>query len=57
MNRREPQPLTMSPPSTIRAGPGRGGAAVLLVTHNPELARAADRVLYLVEGRLTLGTA
>lgn len=47
----------MSPPSTIRAGPGRGGAAVLLVTHNPELARAADRVLYLVEGRLTLGTA
>ncbi len=29
-----------------------GSAAVLLVTHNAELARAADRVLQLTEGRL-----
>jgi ABC-type lipoprotein export system ATPase subunit len=29
-----------------------GGSAVLLVTHNAELARTADRVLHLAEGRL-----
>ena len=29
-----------------------GGSAVVLVTHNPELARAADRVLHLEAGRL-----
>jgi ABC-type lipoprotein export system ATPase subunit len=30
-----------------------GQAAVLLVTHSPDLARAADRTLRLVDGRLT----
>jgi len=30
----------------------RGGRSVLLVTHSAELARAADRVLALVDGRL-----
>ena len=29
-----------------------GGSAVLLVTHNAELTRAADRVLHVVDGRL-----
>lgn len=29
-----------------------GGSAVVLVTHNPELARVADRVLHLADGRL-----
>ena len=34
---------------------GSGGAAVLLVTHDADLARAADRVLLLKDGRLLLG--
>jgi ABC-type lipoprotein export system ATPase subunit len=34
-----------------------GQAAVLLVTHSAELARAADRVLHLVDGRLVSPTA
>jgi ABC-type lipoprotein export system ATPase subunit len=29
-----------------------GRSAVLLVTHSADLARAADRVVHLVEGRL-----
>jgi putative ABC transport system ATP-binding protein len=29
------------------------GATLVLVTHNPEIARAADRVLTLTDGRLT----
>jgi ABC-type lipoprotein export system ATPase subunit len=37
----------------LRARARAGGAAVLLVTHNPELARAADRTLHLVDGQLT----
>ena len=36
----------------LRARARTGEAAVLLVTHSPDLARAADRVLNLVDGRL-----
>jgi ABC-type lipoprotein export system ATPase subunit len=36
--------------SSRRARSGR--AAVLLVTHSAELARAADRVIHLADGRL-----
>lgn len=36
----------------LRTRARAGGTAVLLVTHNAELARAADRVLYLADGRL-----
>jgi ABC-type lipoprotein export system ATPase subunit len=36
----------------LRSRARTGRAAVLLVTHNADLARAADRVLYLGEGRL-----
>ena len=36
----------------LRARAATGGAAVLLVTHSAELARAADRVLHLTAGRL-----
>lgn len=32
------------------------GATLVLVTHNPEIARFADRVLPLVDGRLASGT-
>ncbi|MGH7322869.1 MAG: ABC transporter ATP-binding protein [Candidatus Rokuibacteriota bacterium] len=37
----------------LRTRTRTGGAAVLLVTHSAELARAADRVLHLTDGRLT----
>jgi len=36
----------------LRARARSGRAAVLLVTHSAELARAADRVLHLADGRL-----
>jgi len=36
----------------LRARAKAGGSAVLLVTHSPELARAADRVVHLVDGQL-----
>ncbi|HEV8676565.1 MAG TPA: ABC transporter ATP-binding protein [Methylomirabilota bacterium] len=36
----------------LRSRARTGRAAVLLVTHNADLARAADRVLYLEDGRL-----
>jgi ABC-type lipoprotein export system ATPase subunit len=39
----------------LRARAHDGGSAVLLVTHSVDLARAADRVLMLVDGRLTPG--
>ena len=32
------------------------GATLVLVTHNPQIARFADRMLPLVDGRLALGT-
>lgn len=41
----------------LRTRARAGEAAVLLVTHNPDLARTADRVLHLAEGRLVLETA
>ena len=34
-----------------------GGATLILVTHNPEIAGAADRVLTLVDGMLDQGTS
>jgi ABC-type lipoprotein export system ATPase subunit len=37
----------------LRSRAHDGRAAVLLVTHSAELARSADRVLLLVEGKLT----
>ena len=40
----------------LRARARSGRAAVLLVTHSAELARAADRVLHLADGRLVPAT-
>jgi ABC-type lipoprotein export system ATPase subunit len=39
----------------LRTRARSGGSAVLLVTHNAELARTADRVLHLADGGLVSG--
>ncbi len=40
----------------LRTRARAGETAVLLVTHNPDLARTADRVLHLAAGRLVAGS-
>jgi predicted ABC-type transport system involved in lysophospholipase L1 biosynthesis ATPase subunit len=33
------------------------GTSILLITHDPELARRADRLLHMNQGRLTVDAA
>lgn len=39
----------------LLADRARSGGAILIVTHSPAVARAADRVLHLVDGRMSDG--